>query len=89
MLLWLRKLILKLLKADYQDLDSLLHSPDGDKIRQIVDQVCGQSPFLLLDDERPLIERSYGQAQRSKVDVNGYKLRFLCEYFVGKKQGHW
>lgn len=89
MLLWLRKALLKLLKADYAKLDEILHSADGDRVRECVEQVCKESPFLILDDERPLIERSYGAAQRRKIAHNGYVLRFLVEYHVGKKQGRW
>jgi len=89
MLLWLRQKLLRLLKADYAKLDAVLHSADGERVRESVEQICGESPYLLLDDERPLVERSYSNAQRKHIGYNGYVLRFLVEYHVGKKQGRW
>ena len=58
-------------------------------MREVTDDVCARFKELLYDDERPLIERSYQACQRRGVGANGYVLRFMVEYHVGRHQGRW
>ncbi|NIN68908.1 MAG: hypothetical protein GTO63_30315 [Anaerolineae bacterium] len=80
----MRKLMLRLLKADHQALEGLLESRDSRIVQSSV--VRNWSPDI---DDRNIWPRVYAEAETRGVEARGWKLRFLMYYWAGVQNGDW
>lgn len=83
-MIWAKRLMLKMLKAEHLELNRLLASRDSQVVKGLVERHW--SPDI---DDRMVWPRVYTAAEQSGVMHKGWKLRFLMYYWAGVKEENW
>lgn len=78
---------------DADVLHQFLHAPESQAARKSFelffrpdDKRAGYVPE---SDSRPFLERAYADAQKHGSERNGWRLRFILYYHLGKMDGLW
>lgn len=87
MLRRLRKLLLKLLRAEHKELEDWLSAHDSCLAKEAFDEEF--KGFPLQEDERMYLERAYNKAQSRGCRLSGYELRFILYYHLGHMRRKW